>query len=269
MRSRVSPGSRAGSAIARSFSPAFDRHGLRVEDRVRRELVREVVAVDDMHPLRKPRSKRVRRRPHRLRRQRIVIARHEEDGSMRARVIAERLCEPFPEVLRSGSDRRTGRRRTGRRSPRCAAPTSRILSITSIRARDSFFCASSGNDGNRRPDASRPCAGASARRLRLRRRDPERHLEQPRHGWRPVPKLVIFVSPFPVDLVFPGIQRADPALERLVLARPGAGSPLRPGPARWSRRPRRAEPARTRSFSAMLARSRRHTRTLSSTNRSS
>ena len=70
-----------------------------VEDRVRREVEREIVAVDDVHPFRKPRPKRVRRRPHRLRRQRIVIARHEKDRNMRPRMVAQRLCEPFPEVL--------------------------------------------------------------------------------------------------------------------------------------------------------------------------
>src|SRR5713226_7723760 len=38
----------------------------RIEDHVGREFIREVIPVNDVHPWRKPRSKRVTRRPHRL-----------------------------------------------------------------------------------------------------------------------------------------------------------------------------------------------------------
>ena len=64
MRSRSSPGSRAGSAIARSFSPAFDRHGRAYKTALGAELIHEIITVDDVHPLGKPCSKRVTGSPH-------------------------------------------------------------------------------------------------------------------------------------------------------------------------------------------------------------
>ena len=124
----------------------------RVEDGVGRELIAEVVAVDDMHPRRQPRSKRVPGRPHRLGRQRIVIARHQEHRRVRAGCDPGRSWPALPRSQVPGSGRRTGRRRTARRATALRRATSRIVAITFIRARDSVFCASSGNDGNRRPE---------------------------------------------------------------------------------------------------------------------
>src|SRR5713101_6524879 len=56
----------------------------RIENYVRRKFMREVVTVNDMHPRRKLRSKRMTRSPHRLGRKRIVIARDQENGRMGA-----------------------------------------------------------------------------------------------------------------------------------------------------------------------------------------
>src|SRR5260370_35110733 len=64
-------------------------------------------------------------------------------------------------------------------------------------------------------DANPQCAGFSALLLPIHRRDPERHLEQPGCVWGSVPKLVIFVSPFSIDLVPPGIQGVDPPFQPL------------------------------------------------------
>ncbi len=131
--------------------PRFRSAGPGVQDHVRRELVREIVAVDDVHPRRQSRSKGMGRRPHRLRRQRIVIAGNEEDRDMRTRMIAERPGEPFPEVFgrRGVVEQVAGAQ--DRIDTRFVGPRRGCDAITSIRARDSFFCASSGNDGKRRP----------------------------------------------------------------------------------------------------------------------
>src|SRR5712692_6031328 len=51
-----------------------------IEDYVRRKFILEVIAVNDMHPARKLRSKRVSRSPHRLGGKGIVIARNEKNG---------------------------------------------------------------------------------------------------------------------------------------------------------------------------------------------
>ena len=91
IRMRLSPASRAGSAIARSFSPAFDRHGLAYRTTSGGELVREVVAIDDVHPVGQSRDETGASAPTPTRRQRIVIARNEKDRNVRTRMIAERL----------------------------------------------------------------------------------------------------------------------------------------------------------------------------------
>ena len=136
---------------------------------------------------------------------------------MRPRMVAKRLREPFPEVLARGRIVEQVAGAQDRVHAVASADDRGSCEITSIRARDSFFCASSGNDGNRRPRCQSAVWRSPQHDVSGRRRDPERHLEQPGHRRRPVPKLVIFVSPFPIDLVFPGIERADAALERLVL----------------------------------------------------
>ena len=118
MRNRVSPGSRAGSAIARSFSPAFDRHGLRVEDHVRREVEREVVAVDDMDPFRKPRPKRVTSAPTPTRTSADRDCPARERSGHAAQDDRETSLRALPRSPRSALDRRTGHRRTGSHS-RC------------------------------------------------------------------------------------------------------------------------------------------------------
>ena len=71
---------------------------------------------------------------------------------MRPRMIAQRLA-PDPSQKSSlgvGSSNRSPAHRIA--FTRCRRPTSRIRWITSIRARDSFFCASSGNDGKPPPE---------------------------------------------------------------------------------------------------------------------
>src|SRR6266851_4278581 len=99
IRIRASPGSRAGSDIARSFLARLRSTGSRIEDCARRKFIEKLVIIDDVHPLRKLRSKRVTLRPHRLGGKRIVIARHQEDRRMSAALIAKRHGQPLPEIL--------------------------------------------------------------------------------------------------------------------------------------------------------------------------
>ncbi len=73
-----------------------------IEDDVRRKFIGEVIAINDMHPRRKLRSKRMTRRPHRLGRKRIVIARDQKNGGMRAASTAKRSGESLPEVRGGG-----------------------------------------------------------------------------------------------------------------------------------------------------------------------
>ncbi len=125
--------------------------GSRIEDCARRKFIEKLVIIDDVHPLRKLRSKRVTLRPNRLGGKRIVIARHQEDWRMSAALIAK-TSQPVPPRNPGagvGSSNRSPAHSTASTALRRA--TSRMVAITSIRARDSFFCASSGKDGNRRP----------------------------------------------------------------------------------------------------------------------
>ena len=168
IRNRVSPGSRAGSAIARSFSPAFDRHGLRVEDDIRRELEREVVAIDDVHPIRKPRPKRVTSAPTPTRasadrdcpaRGRSGHEGQDDRGSVLASPsqksslgvgIVEQVAGAQDRVHAVASADVEDRSRS-RPSARATASSAPPRGTTETAARG----------------ASRPCAGASARRLRF------------------------------------------------------------------------------------------------------
>ena len=104
-----------------------------------------------MHPLGKPCSKRVTRSPHGLRRQRVVVARNQEERRMLAGVRFGTSLQALPKSPEPGPDRRICPRRTSTAFTALRRATSRILAITSIRARDNFFCPSSGNDGKRRP----------------------------------------------------------------------------------------------------------------------
>src|SRR5271170_4836763 len=76
--------------------------GSRIEDCARRKFIEKLVIIDDVHPLRKLRSKRMTLRPHRLGGKRIVIARHQEDWRMSAALIAKRHGQPLPEILSWG-----------------------------------------------------------------------------------------------------------------------------------------------------------------------
>ena len=194
--------------------PRFRPAWAGVQDGIRRELVREVVAIDDVHPLREPRSKRMTWRPHRLRRQRIVIARNEEDRWMRGSVLLKRPCKPFPEVRLglgiveqvAGAQHRMHRvaSRDVEDLRDHVHPRARQLLLRFLRER-------------REPPPEMPVGrvqqpqhDVSGIRGEIR----NDHLEQPGHCRRPVPKLVVLVSPFSVDLVFPGLQRVDAAFER-------------------------------------------------------
>src|SRR5882762_7065101 len=70
----------------------------RVEHGVRRQFISEVVAIHNMNPVGKRLSKCVARRPDGLRRQRIMIARNEEDWRMLGATFAESLCKLLPEI---------------------------------------------------------------------------------------------------------------------------------------------------------------------------
>ena len=63
------------------------------------QFIREVIPINDVYPLRKPRSKRVTWRPDRLRRKRVMVARYQEHRRMRASEVVESLRESLPEVL--------------------------------------------------------------------------------------------------------------------------------------------------------------------------
>src|SRR2546426_1359782 len=78
--------------------PGFRSARPRVKDRVRRQLVGEVVAIHNMNPVRKRLSKGMARRPDGLRRQRIMIAGNEEDWRMLGATFAESLCKLLPEI---------------------------------------------------------------------------------------------------------------------------------------------------------------------------
>src|SRR5258707_6900163 len=71
-----------------------------VQNGVRCDLVREIIAVDNVHPHGKPCSKRVPLSPYRLRRQRVVIPWNEKYRRMRHTPRLKSHCEPFPKVGR-------------------------------------------------------------------------------------------------------------------------------------------------------------------------
>jgi len=95
--------------------------------------------------------------------------------------------------------------------------TSRIVATTSIRARDSFFCPSSGNDGKRRPRCQSAVCSSLSTTSPVGCGDLERRMEQPCHARHPISKLVIFVAPSSIYLVFPGFQCTDALFKTLVL----------------------------------------------------
>src|ERR1700688_3083740 len=64
----------------------------RIQNGVGCDLVREIIAVDDMHPRGKPCSKRVPLRPYRLRRQRVVVPGNEKNRGMRSSACLKSLC---------------------------------------------------------------------------------------------------------------------------------------------------------------------------------
>ena len=70
-----------------------------VENCIRTELVREIVAINNVYPFRKTHTKRVSGGPNRLGRQRIVVAWHQKYGDVRTGMIAENLGQTLPEIL--------------------------------------------------------------------------------------------------------------------------------------------------------------------------
>jgi hypothetical protein len=137
---------------------------------------------------------------------RIVVARNQKERRMRTGVGSERLCKPLPKVrgrvriveyvtnAQHGIAPRCGARRRGSSRSHPYVP----VTVFSVPRR--------GTTESAARDASRQCAAASARRLRIRCGDLERRLEQPGHRRRPVTKLVVFVAPFSVNLVLSGFQ---------------------------------------------------------------
>src|SRR5258707_11712595 len=93
---RLAPWERHCQILLRSLRPA--RAG--VQNGVRCDLVREIIAVDNVHPHGKPCSKRVPLSPYRLRRQRVVIPWNEKYRRMRHTPRLKSHCEPFPKVGR-------------------------------------------------------------------------------------------------------------------------------------------------------------------------
>jgi hypothetical protein len=69
-----------------------------MQNHVGRELVCEVIPIDDVYPLRKPRSKWMTQCPYGLRREWIVVARNQEYRRMRSTALPESPCKPFPKV---------------------------------------------------------------------------------------------------------------------------------------------------------------------------
>src|SRR5260221_9122652 len=72
-----------------------------VQNGVRCDLIREIIAVDNVHPRGKPCSKRVPLSPYRLRRQRVVIPWNEKYRRIRHTTRLKSSCEPFPKVRRT------------------------------------------------------------------------------------------------------------------------------------------------------------------------
>src|SRR5260221_8446956 len=71
-----------------------------VQNGVRCDLVREIIAVDNVHPHWEPCSKRVPLSPYRIRRQRVVVPGNEKYRRMRHTPRLKSHCEPFPKVGR-------------------------------------------------------------------------------------------------------------------------------------------------------------------------
>ena len=147
-----------------------------------------------------------------------MIARHEKNRDVRAGMIAERLRQSFPEVLARGRVVEQVSRAQHRIDAVSAADVEDPRDHLHPRARQLLLRLLG---KGRKPPPEMPIGRVQDLQHDVSgvRRYPKRHLEEACHFWCPVPQVVVFVSPFPVDLVFPRIQRIDPALERLVFVR--------------------------------------------------
>ena len=160
-----SPGSRAGSAIAKSFSPAFDRHGRACRTTSgESSYVKSSRSTTCTHSGSRARNG-MTRCPHGLRREWIVVAGNQEYRRMRARHAPGESLQALPKSQARVLDRRTGPRRIAKHAPRYGAQRrgcSRSRPCVLVTA---FSAHPLGTTGTCARGASRRCAAASARRL--------------------------------------------------------------------------------------------------------